>query len=215
MSTLNCQAILFDLDGTLIESTFYIERLWQDWGIKHGVAPQRLSEVMHGRRAVEIISIVAPHLAVQEEAYALETAEILNMGELKAYPGAKELLSALPKKQWAIATSGSLRVASARLNHAKLPTPEVFITADDVSAGKPAPDAFLLTAARLKVPASRCVVIEDSPAGIQAAKAAGMKAIGIASTQPRETLSKADVVVRQLADIKVQITGSQLSIQIR
>ena len=77
MFILHCEAILFDLDGTLIESTFYIERLWQDWGIKHGVTPQHMSEVMHGRRGVEIISIVAPHLTIQEEAYALETAEIL------------------------------------------------------------------------------------------------------------------------------------------
>jgi sugar-phosphatase len=173
-----------------------------------------MSEVMHGRRGVEIISIVAPHLAIQEEAYALETAEILHMDGLRTYPGAKELLSALPKKQWAIVTSGTMRVASARLNYVKLPTPDVFITAEDVTAGKPAPDAFQLAAAQLKVKASDCVVVEDSPAGIQAAKAAGMKAIGIASTQPKEALSKADAIVQQLADIKVQITGSQLNIQI-
>ena len=215
MFTLNCQAILFDLDGTLIESTFYIERLWQDWGVKHGVTPQHMSEVMHGRRGVEIISIVAPHLSIPEETYELETAEILHMNGMQAYPGAKELLGALPRKQWAIVTSGSMRVASARLNYAMLPAPEVFITAEDVSAGKPAPDAYLLAATRLHVNPSDCVVIEDSPAGIQAAKAAGMKAIGIASTQPRQALSKADVVVQQLADIKVQIAGNQLHIEFK
>lgn len=215
MVTLNCQAILFDLDGTLIESTSYIERLWQDWGVKHGVTPQHMSEVMHGRRGVEIISIFAPHLSIQEETHALETAEMLNMDGMKAYLGAKELLSALPQKQWAIVTSGSMRVASARLNYAKLPAPEVFITADDVTAGKPAPDAYLLAASRLNVKPSECVVVEDAPAGIQAAKAAGMKAIGIVSTQPKEVLNKADVVVQQLADIKVQSTGNQLNIQIK
>src|ERR1041384_6731828 len=160
MFTLYCEAILFDLDGTLIESTFYIERLWQDWGIKHGVPPQHLLEVMPGRRGVEIISIVAPHLSVEEEAYGLETAEILNMNGMKKYPGAHELLSAVPRKQWAIVTSGSLRVASARLNYAKLPMPDVFITAEDVTAGKPAPDAYLLAAKRLNMSPSDCVVVE-------------------------------------------------------
>jgi sugar-phosphatase len=215
MLALDCQSILFDMDGTLIESTFYIERLWQDWGIKHGVSPQYMSEVMHGRRGVEIISIVAPHLSIQEEAYALETDEILKMEGMKAYPNAKELLSTLPRKQWAIVTSGSLRVASARLNHAKLPSPDVFITADDVTAGKPAPDAYLLAASRLNVKPSDCVVVEDTAAGIQAAKAAGMKAIGIAATRPREMLKQADVIVKQLADIKLSINGSKINIQFK
>ncbi len=215
MSTLNCQAILFDLDGTLIESTSFIERLWQDWGIRHGVSPQYMSEIMHGRRGVEIISMVAPHLSAQEEVSVLETAEILNMNGMKAYPGAMELLKALPRKQWAIVTSGSIRVASARLNYTKLPMPEVLITSENVTAGKPAPDAYLLAASRLNVKPSECVVVEDAPAGIQAAKAAGMKAIGVAAIQSREALSQADIVVGKLADIKVQVTGNQLSIQIK
>ena len=213
MITLNCRAILFDLDGTLIESTFYIEKLWQNWGIQHGITPQRMTDVMHGRRAVEIVSIVAPHLAIQDEVYALETKEISGMEGMRAYPGAREILSALPPKQWAIATSGSMRVASARVNYARLPTPDVFITADQVAAGKPAPDAFLLAARRLHVSPSDCVVFEDTPAGIQAAKAGGMKAIGIASTHTKEALKLADVVVQHLADIKVYMTGNDINIQ--
>lgn len=213
MLTLDCQAILFDLDGTLIESTFYIERLWQDWGLQYGVSPQSMSEIMHGRRAVEIIRTVAPHISVQEEAYALETKEIVGMDGMRTYPGAKELLSALPPKQWAIVTSGSLRVASARLNYAQLPMPAVFITADVVTAGKPAPDAYLLAAKRLSVKPSDCVVVEDTPAGIQAAKAAGMKSIAISSTHRREALSQADVVVQQLANLQVRVTAGDINIR--
>jgi mannitol-1-/sugar-/sorbitol-6-phosphatase len=215
MFNLNCRAILFDLDGTLVESTSFIERLWQDWGLQHGIAPQYMSEVMHGRRAREIIHIVAPHLPIKEEAYAMETAEISNMEGMQAYRGARELLNRLPRKQWAIVTSGTLRVASARLNHAKLPTPEVFITADDVKAGKPAPDGYLLAAKRLSVSPADCVVVEDAPAGVQAGKAAGMKVIGIASLLQKEILSQADIVIKEVADIKLQFTGSGINIQIK
>lgn len=212
MSTLNCQAILFDLDGTLVESTFFIERLWQDWGLRHGVTPQRMSEVMHGRPAVEIIHIVAPHLSIKDEIYALETDEISRMEGMRTYAGARELLSSLPPRQWAIVTSGSVRVATARLNYANLPRPEVFVTADDVKAGKPAPDAYLLAAERLHVKPADCVVVEDAPAGVRAGKAAGMNVIGIASSHSKEELRQADVVVGKLADIKVQLIGKQINI---
>jgi len=213
MSTLNCQAILFDLDGTLIESTVYIERLWQDWGLRHGVTPQYMSEVMHGRRAVEIVSGITPHLPIAEEVYAMETEEIVKMEGMKSYPGAKELLSALPKNRWAIVTSGSQRVASARLNYPKLPTPDVFITADDVTTGKPAPEGYLIAANRLHVKPSDCVVVEDTPAVIQAAIAAGMKVIAIASTRSKDRLTYADVIVQQLADIKLSVTGDGIIIR--
>ncbi len=213
MTTLNCKAILFDLDGTLVESTFFIERLWQDWGVQHGVTPQRMSEVMHGRPASEIINIVAPHLSIREEVHALETDEISRMDGMKIYTGAHELLNSLPPAQWAIVTSGSLRVASARLDYAKLPRPDVFVTADDVKAGKPAPDAYLLAASHLQVEPADCVVVEDAPAGIQAGKSAGMKVIGIASSHSVVELGQADVVVQQLAHIKVQVVGNLINIQ--
>jgi len=215
MFTLNCQAVLFDLDGTLVESTFFIERLWQDWGVQHGITRQRMSEVMHGRPATEIINIVAPHLSIKDEVYALEADEISRMDGMKTYAGVNELLSSLPPKQWAIVTSGSLRVASARLDYAKLPRPDIFITADDIRAGKPAPDAYILAAQRLHVSPADCVVVEDAPAGVQAGKSAGMKVIGIASSHSKEELKRADVVVQQLADIQLQVTGNQIRLQIK
>ncbi len=212
MQTLNCQAILFDLDGTLVESTFFIERLWQEWGIQHGIPAQRMSEVMHGRRAHEIIHIVAPHLSITDEVYALETDEIERMDGMRTYTGARELLSSLPRQRWAIVTSGSMRVAQARWRYAKLPRPDVFITAEDVRAGKPAPDAYLLAAERLHVNPADCVVVEDAPNGVLAGKAAGMKVIGIASSHSKEELSQADVVVGQLTEIKLQLLGNQINL---
>lgn len=214
MLILNCQAILFDLDGTLVESTLFIERLWQDWGMQHGVAPHRMTAVMHGRPATEIINIVAPHLSAEDEIDALETNEISRMEGMKTYSGAKELLSSLPPKRWAIVTSGSWRVASARLNYAQLPIPDVFITADGIKAGKPAPDAYLLAARRLNVKPADCVVVEDSPAGIEAGKAAGMRVIAIASTHPNVSLMQADIVIQQLSDITAKSIGNEIQIQL-
>ena len=172
MQTLNCRAILFDLDGTLVDSAFRVQRLWLEWGKRHGIDPQSIMGVMHGRRAGETIQIVAPHLSVNDELAILEDDEITDMGGVKPYASAQVLLSQLSAKQWAIVTSGTQRVASARLKHVGLPTPEIFITAEDVNAGKPAPDGYLLAASRLNVQPFDCVVVEDAPAGLQAAKAA-------------------------------------------
>lgn len=215
MLTLNCQAILFDLDGTLIDSAVRIQRLWEGWGERHGIAPQFLMEVMHGRPASETISLVAPHLSVWDEAEALETLEISDMDGVRPYSSASDLLHELSPRQWAIVTSGTLRVAGARMRHVGLPTPPVFITADDVKEGKPAPEGYLLAAKRLGLRPAECVVVEDAPAGIRAGKAAGMKVIAVASTLSAEALSQADVVIRQLDEIQLSLTDNGINIQIK
>lgn len=213
MQTLNCRAILFDLDGTLVDSAFRVQRLWLEWGKRHGIDPQSIMGVMHGRRAGETIQIVAPHLSVNDELAILEDDEITDMAGVKSYASAQALLNQLSSKQWAIVTSGTHRVASARLKHVGLPTPEIFITAEDVNAGKPAPDGYLLAASRLNVQPIDCVVVEDAPAGIQAGKSAKMRVIAIASSISKEALSQADVVIQQLADLRLQVTGSNINIQ--
>ena len=212
MSLLKCKAILFDLDGTLVDSATRVQRLWLDWSRKHGIDPGFLLEVMHGRRADETIRIVAPHLSLQEEFQALEEEEILDMDGVRPYSRARELLSQLSARQWAIVTSGTRRVAGARLAHVGLPAPDVFITADDVTRGKPAPDGYLLAARRLNLDPADCVVIEDAPAGIQAGKAAGMRVIAVGTTLAEEALNLADVVIRQLAKIKLTVSPSEIQI---
>ena len=167
---------------------------------------------MHGRRADETIRIVAPHLSLQEEFQALEEEEILDMDGVRPYSRARELLSQLSARQWAIVTSGTRRVAGARLAHVGLPAPDVFITADDVTRGKPAPDGYLLAARRLELDPADCVVIEDAPAGIQAGKAAGMRVIAVGTTLAEEALNLADVVIGQLAKIKLTVSPSEIQI---
>lgn len=214
MITLNCKAILFDLDGTLVDSASRVQRLWVDWGKRHGIAPQSILEVMHGRRADETIRLVAPHLPLRDEFLALEQEEISDMEGVRPYPSAGELLGRLSLRQWAIVTSGTRRVASARLRHVNLPIPAIFITAEDVNTGKPAPDGYLLAASRLDLSPAECVVVEDAPAGIQAGKAAGMRVIAVASTLAKEALGQADLVVANLSDMQLVETRSEIRIQL-
>ena len=145
-------------------------------GVRDAASSGSLLEVMHGRRADETIRMVAPHLSVQDEFLALEAEEIADMEGVRPYP-AKELLDRLAPGQWAIVTSGTRRVAEARMRHVELPTPRVFITADDVNVGKPAPDGYLLAASRLNLKPTDCIVVEDAPAGIQAGKSAGLPSL--------------------------------------
>jgi sugar-phosphatase len=101
------------------------------------------------------------------------------------------------------------------MRYVDLPTPEVFITGGDVSAGKPSPEGYLLAAKRLNVKPWDCVVVEDAPAGIQAGKAAGMRIIGIASSISKDALDQADIIVQQLADVRLQVTKGTINIQLK
>lgn len=214
MLTFNCRAILFDLDGTLVDSASRVQRLWLEWGREHDLDTKYLLEVMHGRLAEETIRLVAPHLSAQDEYRALEAQEILDMEGVKPYSSAFELVKQLSSRQWAVVTSGTLKVATARLRHVGLPIPEVFITANDVLAGKPKPDGYLLAARRLDLKPSDCIVVEDAPAGVQAGKSAGMRVIGVTSTLAREALRQADVVIPHLDEIRLTVRGNEIQIQI-
>ncbi len=212
-----CDAILFDLDGVLVNSSQVIERQWRLWAARNQIDMQAIMAVWHGRRAFEIIQIVAPHLDTVTEAGLVAAAEAADRKGLQVYPGAQQLLTTLPANHWAIATSGPLAVASTRLGHAGLPFPQIFVTGDDVQRGKPSPDPYLLAAARLNVPAQRCVVIEDAPAGIEAGLAAGAQVIAIASTNPPKELNQASAVAAKLTDLRVTVhtTGAyRLTIEV-
>jgi sugar-phosphatase len=136
------------------------------------------------------------------------------MEGVRPYPSADALLGVLSPHQWAIVTSGTRRVAEARMRHVGLPKPEVFITVDDVNAGKPEPDGYLLAASRLKLKPSDCVVVEDAPAGIQAGKSAGMRVIAVASTLTSDVLNQADVAIHHLSEIKLLSTPQGIQIRV-
>lgn len=183
-----CQAVLFDMDGTLVDSTACVEKVWLDWARRRGVDPERLMAIAHGRQNPDVLRVVAPHLDIELEAASLVDAEERCRDGIVAVAGAPELLQALPADRWAIVTSAWQRLAEIRLGCAGLPVPPVLVTADDIPRSKPHPDGYLAAAARLGVEPGACLVIEDAHAGIEAGRAAGMTVLGITTTFSRQQL---------------------------
>jgi sugar-phosphatase len=212
-----CDAILFDLDGVLIDSRICIVRHWREWAHQHGLDTAAIMQVAHGIRTVETMRLVAPHLDAEEEAERFTAYEVTDTEGVVAIEGASELLNKLPQDVWAIVTSGSKELAMARLRRAGLPIPHTLVTADDVKQGKPSPEPYLVAAKRLGIAPSRCVVVEDAPAGIEAARAAGMQVIATTTTHSRDELPVRGWVIDQLSALHVSAgerPESRLVIQI-
>ena len=208
MSRIACSAILFDLDGVLVDSTRAVDREWREWAARKGVDGDRVMAIAHGVRTIEVIRRVAPHLDAETEAAAIENHEAHDQRGVTVMPGAADLLKSIPEGRWGVVTSGSRLLAENRLRYCGLPVPEVLVTSDDVSNGKPHPEPYLKGAAGLRLPPDECMVIEDAPAGVEAARAAGMKVIGMASTYAASKLAEADGVVEAFAGIQVSANGA-------
>ena len=207
MRTFECEAILFDLDGVLVDSNQAVVRAWQGWAEERGMDPERILEVAHGRRTAETIRLVAPDLDADAEASALERSEVDNLDGVLEIAGARELLSSLPPDAWTVVTSGTRPVATRRMEHLGLPLPERLVTAEDVENGKPHPEPYLMGAEIVGTTPEACVVIEDAPSGVSAARAAGMRVIAVATTYRADDLSEADAVAAALAEIRVSHTS--------
>jgi sugar-phosphatase len=208
MPSFRCDAILFDLDGVLVDSTPCVTRVWAAWARKHGLDPEYVVHVAHGQRTIETVRQVAPLLDAQRETDEIEQLEIGDTEGLRVLPGAKELLTALPPDRYTIVTSGTCRLATKRLQVAGLPVPSTMITADDVTRGKPDPEPYLAGARALGREPRTCLVFEDAPSGIRAAKSAGMAAIGVMTTYPPGQLLEADAIVSSLSAVKVHTNPS-------
>ena len=176
----SAKAFLFDMDGTLVDSTSIIERVWTEFADKHNLNANDVLGMTHGVRAVETIRhFVRGGVDVLLETEELTRKEIMDVDGIKEIAGAKLLLQAMPIDKWAIVTSANRELAMRRLTAVGLPIPKILITAEDVLNGKPAPDAYLLAAKLLQTPADDCIVFEDSVAGLESARMAGMRAIAI------------------------------------
>ena len=207
MKTFDCAAILFDLDGVLVDSTGSVTRQWRRWAEEHNLDPQKVLEIAHGVRTIEIVRTLAAHLDAEAEVKRIEKREADDQEGVAVMAGAAELLKAIPEGRWCVVTSGTRYLATARLKLANLPTPNVLVSADDVSKGKPDPEPYLMGAKLLGMKPAECLVVEDAPAGIRAAHGGGMKAIAITSTYPASELREGDAVVQKLPQIKVRSGG--------
>lgn len=191
-------AILFDLDGTLVDSRVVIARHWAAFASRHGLELEPILAVCHGRRTADTIADIAPWLDVAAEAARLDGDEETDVEGLVRVRGAAELLEALSDDVWAIVTSGHRSLATRRLTAVGLPVPAVMVCGDEVAHGKPDPQGFLAAAALLGVDPSECVVVEDAPAGIEAGRRAGARTLAVTTTHAAAELTGADEVVDDL-----------------
>ncbi|MEA2484856.1 MAG: mannitol-/sugar-/sorbitol-6-phosphatase [Thermoleophilaceae bacterium] len=205
------EAVIFDMDGTLIDSTPAITRAWTAWAAEHNVPVDRLGQ-HHGMPSANVVRALLPdadgHDSAIERINALELADVQDIVVL---PGAAGALAALRGAKNAIATSCSVPLAKARIAAAQLSSPSVLITADDVRRGKPAPDPFLEAARRLGVDPSKCLVVEDAPPGVEAARAAGCRTLAVVTTTAREKLI-ADAIVPNLSWVTFEVVQGRIRV---
>ena len=210
---LSCRAVLFDLDGVLVDSRAVVERTWQRWTARHGLTIPDIVARSHGRRSVDTLRELVPDDAIEAEVAWLEATELSDTEGLVVLPGARDALHALDDGRRAVVTSGGRELAFMRLRFSGLPLPAILIAAEDVRIGKPAPEGYALAAERLGFPAADCVVFEDTAAGISAGRAAGATVIGVSTTFPPAALAAADRVIGTLADVRITTNGAGIVIE--
>jgi mannitol-1-/sugar-/sorbitol-6-phosphatase len=201
---LTCTAVLFDVDGTLLDSTAAVERAWRVWAAEYGVDIDALLRNHHGVRTEETVAYFLPPELREAAVARLDALELADDGDIVPIPGAARLLAGLPPDRWAVVTSGMVPLATSRMAAAGLPWPPVAVTAESIPAGKPDPACYLLAASKLGVPATGCLVVEDAPAGVRAGKAAGATVLGLTTSHPAAALDGADYVLPSLAAVRME-----------
>jgi len=219
METITAQAaaLLFDLDGVLINSTPAVARVWRRWAIERGFNPDEVVARAHGRPSITTVREYLPDADHEAENREVERREIEDLEGVVPLPGALELLRSLPQDRWTIVTSCTRPLAEVRIKAAGLPLPPKMITSTDITHGKPHPEPFLKGAATLGYPAEECIVLEDVPAGVKAGKAAGARVIAFTTTVDEHKLRDAGAnwILRNCADIRVQFSGKELNLSLR
>lgn len=205
MTELRAAALLFDLDGVLINSTPAVARVWRRWAVERGFNPEEVVARAHGRPSLTTVREYLPNSDHEAENREVERREIADLEGVVPLPGALHLLSSLPKDRWTIVTSCTRPLAEVRIRAAGLPLPQKMITSTDITNGKPHPEPYLKGAAMLGFPAHQCIVLEDVPAGVRSGKAAGCRVIAFRTTV-QDTLLRdagADHILNNCADIEV------------
>ena len=205
MNPIRCRAVLFDLDGVLVDSTPAVTRVWAGWAREHGFDPDEVARQAHGRPSIATIRELLPNGDHEAENREVERRELADTGGVIPLPGAIELLQAIPREKWAIVTSCTRPLAHVRIAAAGLTTPKYIVTSTDVTNGKPDPEPYAKGAQMLGMSAQDCLVLEDAPAGIRAGKAAGARVVAVRTTATDDELREAgaDWIVHECADLFV------------
>jgi mannitol-1-/sugar-/sorbitol-6-phosphatase len=209
MLNISCKALLFDLDGVLIDSTPAVERVWSAWARERGLDPDHVVRKAHGRPSIATIRELLPDADHEKENREVERREILDVDGIVPLPGVRELLTSLPANRWTIVTSGTRPLAQARIRAAALSAPSRFITASDITRGKPDPEPYLRGAAILGFAPQDCVVVEDTSAGVRAGKAASARVIATRNTEVSDILvtAGADWIVKDCSALRFKSTS--------
>jgi mannitol-1-/sugar-/sorbitol-6-phosphatase len=210
MTHFRAAAVLFDLDGVLIDSTPAVARVWTRWALEHGFDPAETVARAHGRPSLTTVRELLPDADHEAENRIVERWEIEDLDGVVPLPGVLDLLASLPASRWTIVTSCTRALAEVRIRHGGLPLPTKFITSTDIVHGKPDPEPYLKAASLLGFSASECVVFEDAPAGIRSGKAAGARVIAFRTTaaDPALRQSGADCILNNCADVRVNSIAS-------
>lgn len=211
--TIGCAAVLFDMDGVLVDTTPSVRRSWAAWAERRALDPEEVLRRAHGRPTAETVRELAPQVDAAAESAAIEAAQAADGEGVLAGAGAKRLLAQLPPRRWGVVTSATRALALARFAQVGLAIPDDLVTSDQVAAGKPDPECYLLAARRLAVEPQRCVVFEDAPAGIAAARAAGMKVLALTTTHTEEELTDADHVLPGMDAVSAAPRGEEIELR--
>jgi mannitol-1-/sugar-/sorbitol-6-phosphatase len=211
MTKIHAAALLFDLDGVLIDSTPAVARVWHRWAIERGFNPGEVVTRAHGRPSITTVREYLPNADHEAENREVERREIEDLEGVVPLPGALDLLTSLPADRWTIVTSCTRRLAEVRIKAAGLPLPTRMITSSDITNGKPHPEPYLKAASMLGFPGAECIVVEDVPAGIRAGKAASARVIAFKTTVQEPALREAgaDWILNSCLDIGLASVSGQ------
>jgi len=206
MPQISCKAILFDMDGVLVDSTPAVGRVWSQWAREHGFDPKETVHRAHGRPSMATIRELLPDADHEAENREVERREILDVDGVIPLPGVVEFLASLPAERWTIVTSCTRPLAEVRIRTAGISAPDRIITAQDIKIGKPDPEPYLKGASMLGFAPQDCLVIEDASAGVRSGKAAGARVIAFQTTESNDLLVQlgADWIVKDCSSLSLE-----------
>ena len=214
MTTVSAQALLFDMDGVLINSIPAVERVWSRWAEARGFNVHEVLRYAHGRPSIATLRDLLPNADHEAENRIIEQAEIDDVADIVPLPGVVDLLAALPPDRWAIVTSCTRALAEVRIRAAGLPIPGLFITSNDITHGKPHPEPYLKGALGLGFAPEQCIVVEDALAGIASGRNAGARVLAFTTTATIDDLvaARPDWIVKDCSAIRLEATAPQLQL---